>query len=142
LHCSHFLQLKIGGDGFHLSRWNEEVNFYITLLNLGELIHSPDFVWILSTYTGVENIESFQASLSKIVEEIENIAVSGIDIQLEYIFYKFILILSGKINSQFILMWSSFFVQTIPFFVNGLVSHHREITFVSGVMYTENLLAI
>lgn len=80
---NNLLQIKCGGDGFKLTRWIGEVNFYFTILNLRELIHSPDFVWLIATYSASENYDTFCNNFKELVNEIEDIATNGINITLK-----------------------------------------------------------
>lgn len=76
------IDIKFGGDGFRLTRASGQVNFYFTLLNLGRLIHSPEYVFTLLSWRGKENRESFEDNTELFIKEIEELISTGIDVDV------------------------------------------------------------
>lgn len=60
-----------------------ETAFYFTLFNLGELIHSPQFIWTLALFEGNDNHDNINAHLQPILQELQNCAEKGLDISFE-----------------------------------------------------------
>lgn len=79
---SNTLNIKFGGDGFWLTNREKTVNFYLTFLNLGELVHSPDFVWVAVTYSGDEEYKIMKTNVEEVLMEMEMLTKEGIDIIL------------------------------------------------------------
>ena len=77
------LQLKIGGDGFHLSRYKNGLNFYFTLLNLGKLVHSPEYTFTLAILKADEKRDTFVNNLGPIIEEMKSLQATGIEVDIK-----------------------------------------------------------
>lgn len=77
------LLFKIGGDGFRLSRGRDQVNMYFTLFNLGQLIHSPAYVFTLLALEGRETRELFGVNLSLFLEEFRQLKEKGTTVKIK-----------------------------------------------------------
>lgn len=80
---SNTIELKVGGDGFCLTRTSGQVNMYFTLFNLGQLIHSPRFVFTLLTANGIEDQELFKNNFMTLMEELKSLTDDGFDVNIE-----------------------------------------------------------
>lgn len=47
------IELKFGGDDFKMSHTSGQVNMYLTIFNLGTLIHTPTYIFTLATFKGI-----------------------------------------------------------------------------------------
>jgi len=81
------IRIKLGGDGFKMTRANGEVNFYFTLFNLGTLIHSPLFVFTLGCFEGKEESSLLKDNLPPLLQDIDQLQVKGIYLPYRYSFF-------------------------------------------------------
>jgi hypothetical protein len=77
------LEIKLGGDGFRMTRTSNHVNIYFTLFNLGTLIHSPVFTFTLASLNGKESKELLDNNLQLILEDLNKLQENGIDITIK-----------------------------------------------------------
>ena len=80
---SGIISFKIGDDGYKLTNSTGAVNFYFTLFNLGELIHSPNFIFTLAVISGTENFELLQNNLQEFNTELTELQQRGIDLTIK-----------------------------------------------------------
>lgn len=78
------IEIKLGGDGFRITRSGGQVNMYFTLFNLGKLIHSPQYVFTLATWGGKEKYEELESNLSELFMEVGEVIQEGVDIDVKY----------------------------------------------------------
>jgi len=98
----NLLEIKIGGDGFRLSRLIGAVDIYFTLFNLGPVIHSPEFAFLLGIFNISEEYESLKNNTQELISEIEDLSKNGMDINNKHFKIDF------------------FFVQILVLYQNGL----------------------
>jgi len=77
------LRLKIGGDGFHINRHQDCVNFYFTILNLGSLVHSPEYVFTLASIIAEESETTMQTNFGSFMQELASMMTDGIDLDIK-----------------------------------------------------------
>jgi len=58
------------------------VNMYFTLLNLGKLIQSPEFVFTLAIFGGDEKYKNLKANLTDLLEELKDLKEGGLTVDL------------------------------------------------------------
>jgi hypothetical protein len=83
---SGILSLKISSDGYKLIKTSGVVNMYFTLFNLGELIHSPHFVFTLGIILRKQNIDLFKNNFGTFEKELFNLQQQGFSYKIKYKF--------------------------------------------------------
>lgn len=81
---TNVLELKFGGDGFHMAQTHKQMNIYLTLFNLGTLIHSPLYVFTLATIRGKESKQLLENNLPLMLQELDLLCKDGISIDVRY----------------------------------------------------------